>query len=405
MKKNWLNDINDRLQNFEADEPEGLWNDIEKAGLPGNNSPARKVVPVWMRWSSAAAVVLAIAFGVKMVFFSSTPQFSEPNTTPAESTPIMSLVESQTDESELVMPQPQYKRTVQIAAVSPRHQNASVENVNVEPTDSVHEDLQPAEVDTIESIYSLLRDFDYYSDRTTSIPTKAKSHAKSAFSVDIYANGGPGGMLTDRYYHQSPLMGSSTMSMQWAENPKLGLVLNNMDKQVETKVKHHMPIRTGVSVAYRLNERLSVGTGLSYSYLTSDLREGSENDYYNGEQKLGYIGVPINFKYDVWSMAGFDFYVSAGGMAEKCISGKVERQYVFNGELGDYESESVKVKPLQWSVYAAVGAQYNLCDNVGIYAEPSMSYYFDNGSEVQTIYNDKPLNFNLNLGLRLTFGK
>ena len=37
---------------------------------------------------------------------------------------------------------------------------------------------------------------------------------------------------------------------------------------------------------------------------------------------------------------------------------------------------------------------------VGIYAEPGVGYYFDNGSDVKTAYSDNPLNFNMKLGLR-----
>lgn len=31
-----------------------------------------------------------------------------------------------------------------------------------------------------------------------------------------------------------------------------------------------------------------------------------------------------------------------------------------------------------------------------------MSYHFSNGSRVETIYREKPLNFNIRLGLRFT---
>ena len=43
--------------------------------------------------------------------------------------------------------------------------------------------------------------------------------------------------------------------------------------------------------------------------------------------------------------------------------------------------------------------------NVGVYVEPGVSYYFDDRSTLSTIYKEKPLNFNLNLGVRYTIGK
>ena len=48
--------------------------------------------------------------------------------------------------------------------------------------------------------------------------------------------------------------------------------------------------------------------------------------------------------------------------------------------------------------------QLNLSSVVGLYVEPGVSYYFDNGSSVSNIYKEKPLNFNLEFGLRFSFG-
>lgn len=61
------------------------------------------------------------------------------------------------------------------------------------------------------------------------------------------------------------------------------------------------------------------------------------------------------------------------------------------------------VKQVQWSVSAAVGAQLNATKHFGIYVEPGVVHYFDDGSGVQTIRKEKPTNFNLQLGLRWTY--
>ena len=56
--------------------------------------------------------------------------------------------------------------------------------------------------------------------------------------------------------------------------------------------------------------------------------------------------------------------------------------------------------PLQWSVGASLGIGYRFNGLVGIYLEPGVSYYFDNGSFVETVYRERPLNFSLGIGLR-----
>ena len=52
------------------------------------------------------------------------------------------------------------------------------------------------------------------------------------------------------------------------------------------------------------------------------------------------------------------------------------------------------------SVGASLGFGYSFNELLGIYAEPGFSYYFDNGSFVETVYRERPFNFSLSLGLR-----
>ena len=61
------------------------------------------------------------------------------------------------------------------------------------------------------------------------------------------------------------------------------------------------------------------------------------------------------------------------------------------------------VYPLQFSVSGAVGAQFNATMLIGVYVEPGVAYFFDDGSDVQTIRKDTPFNFNLQAGIRFTY--
>lgn len=45
---------------------------------------------------------------------------------------------------------------------------------------------------------------------------------------------------------------------------------------------------------------------------------------------------------------------------------------------------------MQLSVMGAVGAQYNISNRVGIYVEPGVSYFFDDGSPIETIRKENP---------------
>ena len=77
-------------------------------------------------------------------------------------------------------------------------------------------------------------------------------------------------------------------------------------------------------------------------------------------------------------------------MVEKCVYGKID-------------SERQTVKPLQLSLSGGVGGQLNISDRIGLYVEPGISYFFDDGSDVETIRKENPLNFNLQADIRFTY--
>ena len=137
-----------------------------------------------------------------------------------------------------------------------------------------------------------------------------------------------------------------------------------------------------------LAKGFSVETGLTYTLLSSDAKFADSDQ--KTKQKLHYLGIPLKANWNFLDKKLFTLYVSGGGMIEKCVYGK----------LG---TEKETVKPLQFSVSGAVGAQFNATKRVGIYVEPGVAYFFDDGSDVQTIRKENPFNFNIQAGIRLTY--
>ena len=67
--------------------------------------------------------------------------------------------------------------------------------------------------------------------------------------------------------------------------------------------------------------------------------------------------------------------------------------------------QDVEEKPWQISIGGSAGVQFSITKLLSVYAEPGVAYYFDNKSSLLTIYQEKPFNFNLNMGLRFNLGK
>lgn len=180
------------------------------------------------------------------------------------------------------------------------------------------------------------------------------------------------------------------------------VVYSNFDKETTTDVKHHLPVTVGASIRFPLSKQFAIETGLNYTLLSSDLKAG-ENSHYTQEQKLHYLGIPVKGSWMFFDKRYVTLYLSAGGAMEKCVSGKLKNTYIVEGKTTETETSDLDVKPLQWSVSSAVGVQFNATEHFGIYAEPGVSYYFDDGSDVQTIRKEKPFNFNLQVGFRITY--
>ena len=181
--------------------------------------------------------------------------------------------------------------------------------------------------------------------------------------------------------------------------------VNDVPLPKEEEIHHRQPVRVGMTVRYPISDRWSVESGLQYSRLSSDITISSVGNGSQTDQDLDYLGVPVNVNYQLVGGKRWSVYASAGGAVEKMVKGKRTTRDVANGKEGSVERESVSIKPLQYSVTGAIGAEYHVDSTISIYAEPGVSYHFDNHSAIPTYYQEKPLGLSLNVGLRFNLGK
>ncbi|MDR3119206.1 MAG: PorT family protein [Mediterranea sp.] len=154
-------------------------------------------------------------------------------------------------------------------------------------------------------------------------------------------------------------------------------------------IRHRQPVAFGLSVRKHLAKGFSVESGVSYTLLSSE-RQAVGYPSQKTEQEWHYVGIPLRGSWDFATSGRFTLYMAAGGMVEKCVYGK------------DGSSRQT-IRPLQFSLTGGVGAQLNIIRRIGIYVEPGISYFFDDGSDVETIRKETPLNFNLQAGIRFTY--
>ena len=192
----------------------------------------------------------------------------------------------------------------------------------------------------------------------------------------------------------SPVLMSSMPSSDPVFYERYMAMIPTSDLYEETK--HHQPISVGMQVGFHLLPKLKLSTGLVYTKVSSDFISGVSDTRTVSTQDLHYIGIPLNLSYSVWEYKGLHTYVTAGGEGAVNIKNHAET---------DGEVKESKRDKMQWSTNASVGIQYDFIPQLGVYVEPGMKYYFDNGSQIENIFKDKKLNFNIQFGLRFNVGK
>ena len=418
MKKHWIDDLRNRLGHYETEAPEGVWSSISErlygaaAPMDGHLNVAPKqrkqAATIWLIPTGIAATIALLALLSYPFLHHEEPslptlptlaqevpaaqqQFLEQEAIEHPTSPLNHSSEQSTSSAESQARAPTSTTEKQVVAPS----SAFSDNPE-QPSSSVGDKV------TSPSPHSPSRRWGETTIATT--PRGARRHAR--WSLSASASGGIGSN-SNLHSREGLLMLSapSNYHTTWADSPLLGIGLMNRGEEVHSEYKHHLPLRFGLNVAFYLSPRLAVESGLSYTRLTSDHTEGSYHSYHTTTQQIDYLGIPLKLKYQFLSLNRIALYASAGAMAEQCISGKATTQYVIQQKAQQTEKQNLTSRPLQLSAQAALGVEYHFIDRFSLFAEPGVGYYFDDRSSLETIYQKRPFNFNLNLGIRFKPGK
>ena len=202
------------------------------------------------------------------------------------------------------------------------------------------------------------------------------------------------------------MYGSSVAAFRFSATPVAddgysAVLLMNNYQAVSTTSRHYLPVNVGFSLGWEFAPGFSLSAGVDYTCLVSDLSSGTDATRYETRQTLHYLGIPVTLEWSFVQRPRLRAYLYAGGQARKAVYGTSSTRYVIDSAPWEPVIEKIGEAPLQWSAGAGAGVEYMLGDKVGLYAEPGLNYYFDNGSPVENVFKSRPLNFNLSLGLRL----
>ena len=169
--------------------------------------------------------------------------------------------------------------------------------------------------------------------------------------------------------------------------------------RMEAHYEHQLPLSIQLTLSRQLGKQFSVETGLSYTLLQSTSTTGSSAAYIQEQQRLHYLGIPLRMGWQWYSKAPLSFYTSSGVMLEKPVHSTLNVNHVVN-DMNTYSKRDKLSVPLQWSTSVGVGIQYDITPHIGFYLEPSLQYFFNDGSSIKSYRTEHRFSVTLPLGIR-----
>lgn len=418
----WINRIQQKMEHYEADVPEGLYDDIvaemQRRGLKPLAATSRKapVVPLWTQRIAALAAVAAAVIVAVFVLTPSAPEMaptaSLPTTHAVQPSAVATANDAQTagEPSSLVFAVRRWKATLSPTAVrevmladnTTPAASTPIYNIEPEPECEVMEQ-RPTDADRQAATKPAATSKPVSPSGSTVRKTERRvihypsTHRSHPMSIGAYVRGAQSGNSVipselpagSGFLADNDVYGSGDM-IHPSRVPMLPMGRSG------GRTHHKLPVKGGLSLRYSLDDRWSVQTGVNYSYHSSEIEMGGEDI----DQQLHFIGVPVAVGYNVWGNRHVNVYLTAGGEVEKLVKGRRTVSYT-----GQQRNEDVKMSRPQLSVQLSAGAEYRATRAVSLYIEPGVSYHFDNGSGVSTIYSDKPFEFGLSMGVRVDINR
>lgn len=415
--EDWTQQLRNHLADHEEAAPEGLWQAIEQTlDHQAESRPRARILPITRIAAVAAALLCLILGGIyvyRSAYLPAEDAMSSPNrqTAPLAEKAIKHIKDNSISDYQANFGERQLvKAKSLIAFATPvRQSDAEQETVNHLATNDESDDKK-----TLLATQITVNQNTPDNHRENTQPQGVMREHPSTISNSTRPNNSssfqPRRSLPKRHhstfdlaaYASNTVIGQANsngvlMSQSVTGNYNLGSEIYAKGVPIylpdyKEKEHHHQPVSFGLSVRYGLSRRWAVSSGVVYTKVRSDFTHTMGSEQVKNVQTLQYVGIPLTAHYNVWGTKHVKTYVSLGGEADINVKANIATE----GNPQPMDKDRV-----QWSAGASVGVQYDVFPQVGIYAEPGVKYYFDNGSRVRNVFKETPVNFSVQVGLRI----
>lgn len=396
MKEQWTKDLQQKMNGFEVPTiPEGLWEDIDAAigEMPSKTAKKAALFPNWKK--ACAAILLLLLIPTTLLFLNNNkenealvengsvgyiPQPTAPITPNAPtSSPIapvnhianpLAQKVPNTSKPSLVLAQSPAPQEEEVPNNSPEEKQAEKEQTT---STSASQAPQSKERATAQKVPQSEDAPIFKQEKQDGIYLAMNASGVNLSSGD-WTSSGENVFPNDKVTYNDSGSGFS----------------NSFPPATYHEEKHDRPITIGLQVGIPVADRWSVATGLAYTYLHSEIEDGTALSSIHTDQKLHFIGVPLQMNYQLYNNRHCNVYLGVGGRADFGVSGKTNHD------------SHLSHLPVNYSLKAAAGIQVNLFKSLNLYAEPTLQYNIPGSTRYKTYYTEHNTMFDLQLGVRFT---
>ena len=376
--EDWIDAIKDKVLADRPELPPGDWERFEADYLAPRRK--RRVLPFVLALTSAAAAVFA---AVMLVNRSAVPEpVSVEHTYVAEASVDVPVAAQETPVEESVPAQaarkvfvPRQVPDVHEVEDAPSTLTETVDEVSEPVTPSSEPEIAPESVKEPTQIERWPDVFEDVEERT--------APKRVAFAPIVKGFQGKENGPLNSGIASPPLYGSEpsgfTPGLPYLTRPEA------------FSSQHVIPLSFGLDVSVSLSPRMALTSGIDLSLYRSTFTETATTGGMQIRQRACYLGIPLRLDWTLWDQGRISAWLGVGGKADYLISGK-------------FDHLRLKDNTVHCSAVGALGVQYRLHPNVGLFLQPEVSYYFKPANPaLETYRTEHPLTFSLGVGARFAF--
>lgn len=396
MKENEFDiQVRNLLQNAEEPVSPKVWEGVA-AGLDRK----RRIVPLWI-WRAAAGVAAAAAVVAVVFLRPRTPVIED------HSNPIITIAEAPAvpaEEPAASVEQEPASLEKQIASRPARMALATPSSQEAQPSPKAPEQVAPEQTapdqaapeQTVpkqavpEQAAPAQEDLQAQFNRLSREEEKASSTGRG-FSLTASGNlqGLRRGNVGGGYARPYSAPAASASEGIYNESPEVGFSL---------------PFSAGIGLKYNFAPHWGVGVGVRYTNLSRTfvgdyVGEGFREIQTDIDNHQHWLGVPVHLYYDIVNQGRWRVHAFAGASAEFLL----DNDYLVHGSSKDIHYHQKGTVP-QWSGDLGLGVEFRITPSLGLYLDPGFRYFFRTDLQPRSIRTIQPLRFDIEAGLRFSFG-